>query len=267
MKESFEILDNDIPSPESLEDRVLNLEEENSFLKSKLEEIEGQKSKLEEIAIELSAKLESQDKDFDKEVITNLLKEIGDLRFEKKILEIEKVTDDLTGLKKRNFFEELVSDRLGMIEKTRGEEMPERRKEDKGFEDLSFVLCDLDHFKDINDTFGHEIGDEVLRKVSETLKTSVRGGDIVCRWGGEEIAIALLGADKKGAVDKTEKLRELVQSLDFSIPGLKVTMSAGIASSLDDLDFKELYKKADSALYEAKRGGRNKVVAYSDDQN
>lgn len=249
-------------SPETLD--LLDEKLEETPLE-KVTRLEAENQGLRKVLMEIQTELNRKDKDTESknEIITNLLQEVVDLRFEKKILEIEKVTDDLTGLKKRNFFEGLVSDRLAIIEKIRGEEIPERRKEDKGFEDLSFVLCDLDHFKEINDTFGHEIGDEVLRKVSETLKTSVRGGDVICRWGGEEIAIALLGADKKGAMDKTEKLRELVENLNFSIPELKVTMSVGIASSEDDLDFKELYKKADSALYEAKRSGRNKVVAYS----
>lgn len=265
MKESFETLNNDVPEPESLEDEVLNLKEENNFLKSKLKESDIQRQKLEEMVIRLSAELKKQDKSFDEEVITNLLKEIGDLKFEKKILEIEKVTDDLTGLKKRSFFEELVNDRLSMIEKTRGKELPERRREDEGFRELCLVMCDLDHFKSINDTYGHDVGDEVLKKVAETLKTSVREGDVVCRWGGEEIMIALFGIDKEGASSKAEMLRKEIESLAFSNPDLKVTASMGISSSIDILNFDELYKRADKALYEAKSGGRNQVVIYSDE--
>ena len=109
------------------------------------------------------------------------------------------------------------------------------------------------------------MGDKVLRKVAETIRSALRTGDTTARWGGEEMIASLLGADEKDTVIKAEEIRKKVEELIFpEHPNLHLTISSGIASSENGLTMPELVKRADEALYEAKRTGRNKVVAYSE---
>jgi diguanylate cyclase (GGDEF)-like protein len=140
-----------------------------------------------------------------------------------------------------------------------------RRKQWFGFKNVSFIFLDIDHFKRVNDTHGHPAGDEVLKAVAETIKLSVREGDTAARWGGEEIAVTLVGATERDAFHKAEDIRKQVEGIRFGkIPGLAVTVSAGVASAEAGKTFEEILKRADEALYKAKQTGRNKVVAYSE---
>ncbi len=186
---------------------------------------------------------------------------VGEL--ETLVVELEKdlIHDSLTGLKTRKFFEEEVEIYLGAIVKTdQG-----KRKNWFGFKNLSFLFCDIDHFKNINDTYGHDTGDNVLKTVAETISKNVREGDTVARWGGEEIVVSLLGADEKDAKEKAESIREKIESLTFEFaPDLKVTISIGVASNFAGANYQTLLKNADLALYKAKGTGRNKVVAFSE---
>jgi diguanylate cyclase (GGDEF)-like protein/PAS domain S-box-containing protein len=119
----------------------------------------------------------------------------------------------------------------------------------------SVALFDIDHFKQVNDTFGHAKGDEVLRAVASTLALQARGSDLVARWGGEEF-VAIAGADLAGATAFCERAREAVARLE--IPGVgRVTISAGV--SIVTGEFDEALERADAALYQAKANGRNRV--------
>lgn len=139
------------------------------------------------------------------------------------------------------------------------------RRESFGFETLSVIFFDIDHFKKVNDTYGHEAGDIVLQDVAQAIKTSVRSGDTVARWGGEEMLASLLGATEADAADKAEAIRKKVAGLVFpGVPGLKVTISSGVATHEEGEDLKTLVKRADQSLYKAKETGRNKVVRYSE---
>lgn len=128
---------------------------------------------------------------------------------------------------------------------------------------LAVVLADLDGFKDVNDEYGHAVGDEVLRTFAEVLRQTVRESDVAGRWGGEEFILLLPGADEEGAAQLAERIR--VALADRSIhgaPGLAVTASFGVAeyageSNSDDL---HLVVAADGALYRAKRAGKDRVV-------
>jgi diguanylate cyclase (GGDEF)-like protein len=127
---------------------------------------------------------------------------------------------------------------------------------------LSLSLCDLDLFKRINDTYGHSNGDQVLRRVASALKSNVRGVDIAARYGGEEFAIIFPETDKGAALIACEKLRHVIEALEFDDPlsHERLTMSFGIASlPADALSSEELLEKADRALYAAKDAGRNCV--------
>ena len=124
---------------------------------------------------------------------------------------------------------------------------------------LSVIFLDIDHFKVVNDTYGHDIGDEVLIKMSQLLLDVMRVGDFVARWGGEEFIVTLQATTASQAALVAEKIRQKVQDYDFGIAGqqkvsLGVTQYEGIESKED------LLKRADEALYEAKETGRNKVV-------
>jgi|SRR3989338_3890176 len=174
-------------------------------------------------------------------------------------LEKDLIHDSLTGLKTRAFFEEELSIYLAIIEQNE----QGKRREWFGFRNISIIFFDIDHFKNINDTYGHDIGDAVLRKVAETIQADLRTGDTISRWGGEEIVASLLGANEKDAVGKAEKIRQELESMSFpEAKDLKLTISAGVAASEKGMTLSELVKRADKALYDAKENGRNKVVAY-----
>ena len=165
------------------------------------------------------------------------------------VLEEQATTDGLTGLVNHRTFQERFTTMLGRAER----------------HDLavSLLLTDIDHFKKINDTYGHPTGDEVLRRVAAILKASARKIDIVARYGGEEFALVLEGTDRAGAVQLAERIRQEVEQQSFpSTKGsFKATLSIGIAGyPYDARDKPELIARADQALYSAKHGGRNRTV-------
>ncbi|MCE4556390.1 diguanylate cyclase [Roseateles cellulosilyticus] len=125
----------------------------------------------------------------------------------------------------------------------------------------ALLLLDVDHFKRINDQFGHPTGDAVLRQLAHLLQASIRATDVAARFGGEEFAVLLPElAGPQEAVIAAEKIRAAVETVSFAQVG-RVTVSVGVSlASVDDLDARPLIDRADGALYEAKRGGRNAVV-------
>lgn len=164
------------------------------------------------------------------------------------------VTDQLTGLYNRRY---LASHLSAMFDRAFWTGRP-----------LSVMILDLDHFKSINDTYGHDAGDKVLQTFADRIRASVRGIDLACRYGGEEFLVAMPDTEKQEAVRVAERLREDIASQKIVINGgrdeLQVSVSIGVASSEDgprDDNAQKLVKRADTALYEAKTSGRNKVVA------
>jgi len=130
---------------------------------------------------------------------------------------------------------------------------------------LSFlILFDLDHFKTVNDTYGHDVGDRVLKAVAETARAHIRSGsDYMARWGGEEFAIFLRGADAQAAMAFAERLRQAFETLELpDCPeAVRVTASFGLSPVTTDRDLDDAFREADRALYSAKRAGRNQSVA------
>jgi diguanylate cyclase (GGDEF)-like protein len=125
---------------------------------------------------------------------------------------------------------------------------------------LSAVMFDLDHFKQVNDRFGHGAGDDVLAGVGEAIGSTLRGSDFGGRYGGEEFLLLLPGTDHGGALEVAEKLRTAIEALEFQQAELRITASFGIATyPLDALDADALVRMADRALYAAKAKGRNRV--------
>jgi two-component system cell cycle response regulator len=134
-------------------------------------------------------------------------------------------------------------------------------------EALSFIMLDIDHFKKINDTYGHLAGDAVIKGLAEIIARTVRGGDLVGRYGGEEFAVILPRASAEEAFALCERLRQNVAEAVFSGPGqpLRITISLGVCTRQpeDECGPTELIRMADSALYQAKRNGRNRVEIWT----
>ncbi len=129
---------------------------------------------------------------------------------------------------------------------------------------LSLLMIDIDHFKSINDEFGHKAGDTVLREVSGLIKDSVREVDTVARWGGEEFLVLLPRCDKKEALESADRIINRISQHSFSpIPGKRLTVSVGVSgvpdSFIDNTDM--LIDASDRAMYAAKKKGRNRAEA------
>lgn len=125
------------------------------------------------------------------------------------------------------------------------------------------ALIDIDHFKTINDQYGHDLGDQVLATFAQLLRNNVKRQDMVCRWGGEEFVILFENITEAAAAEVVDELRKLIASrtLQFEEHELTLQFSAGVASFSGEKGFREGLRRADSRVYEAKRGGRNRVVA------
>lgn len=133
---------------------------------------------------------------------------------------------------------------------------------------FAVLFIDLDHFKSINDTYGHAVGDDVLRAVAQTLQNTVRRSDIVGRIGGEEFSVFLPNTQVQGAQQLAETLRLAIESIHIEVDGvrLKITASIGVAvQRFDQESMHAIQQHADQAMYEAKRGGRNRVSTFGSD--
>lgn len=136
----------------------------------------------------------------------------------------------------------------------------------RGGKPMAIMMLDIDHFKKVNDRYGHQVGDEILRHAATTIQTAIRDYDFFARYGGEEFCILLPAATKEEAMAQGERLRQLYADTPFILDGqpLHSTISIGIADSSDtDAEFRQLVKVADQALYEAKQAGRNMVRIYT----
>jgi diguanylate cyclase (GGDEF)-like protein len=165
------------------------------------------------------------------------------------IVKRQAVTDELTGLANRRSFRESLDTELQRAERFGN--------------GLALIVADLDDFKDVNDLFGHQAGDEVLRAFSEVLKGRIRGIDLAARLGGEEFAILLPETDAQGAEGLAENLRVEVAELAVQVGEAEIhtTASFGVAAFPEARTADELMTAADLALYSAKRQGKNRVVA------
>jgi len=162
--------------------------------------------------------------------------------------EARATTDALTGVPNRRYFDEYVA----LLARR-------RRAEDR----VGVLMVDIDRFKKLNDTFGHAVGDHVLREVAQAIAGAVREDDVPARFGGEEFAVLLKNPGPEIAVEVGERVRRAVNSLDLrklGVPGVSVSVGVSVASSPDQL-LENVIDEADRALYRAKRGGRDRVVA------
>jgi len=160
--------------------------------------------------------------------------------------------DPMTGLNNRRFLEEYVETLISNVQRKKSH--------------LSILMLDLDYFKMVNDTYGHDAGDAVLKSLAKVLKQSVRASDMVIRYGGEEFLIILQDADGSKADATAEKIRLAVENIKTQVAGVVIqkTISIGISDFPGDSDtFWQAVKYADVALYQAKETGRNRVVRFN----
>ena len=134
---------------------------------------------------------------------------------------------------------------------------------------LSLVMCDIDHFKRVNDAFGHQVGDEIIKMFSRVIEASVRDGDTVIRYGGEEFAVILPKAGQEAAKSIAERIRRQFESKKLTLRDTnqkigQMTASFGVAEYRSGDDAELLVQRADAKLYDAKSGGRNRVAAYGE---
>lgn len=155
--------------------------------------------------------------------------------------------DTLTGLHNRRF-----------LESRTAAELARAQRHDAPF---SVVIGDLDHFKRINDHYGHNIGDQVLREVAKCIRDNLRQEDLAVRWGGEEFLLLLPGLDEAGALQVAEKVRRILAqaTLQCDDHEISVTISLGVAEYAGEDSFINLVRRADEAMYRAKAEGRNRV--------
>ena len=190
-----------------------------------------------------------------------LLEKIAELESKVHSLENELIHDKLTSAKTRGYFEEKSKEYLDFAGKVRGG----KRRDWAGFRDISFLFFDIDHFKKINDTYGHDVGDKVLKEFASVVKNSLRVGDIFFFFCGEEFVVILLGSNEMDSKVMADEIRKKVEDMTFDNPSeLKITVSIGVAEFDGDITFENLIKNADNALYKAKDTGRNKVVVFSE---
>lgn len=128
--------------------------------------------------------------------------------------------------------------------------------------DVSLVFLDIDSFKEINDRFGHPIGDQVLREVAQRVRSYLRTGDLVGRLGGDEFAVMLCGAGTKEALAAAERIRHAIEEPIAAHPNVRVSASIGVATAIrGEGSYGELLHRSDTAMYRAKHAGRNNCVA------
>ena len=219
-----------------------------SFERERL--LDFSQSELLEIFSLMMLKVESRERELN-HIVRNLEKivaeQTGELREKNKVLQDLAIFDPLTQIYNRRYFDFKLKEYM---------ELSTRIKSP-----LSCIISDIDHFKRVNDTFGHKAGDAVLQVFAEILKQNIRRTDVCARFGGEEFVIILPDtAVVQGAV-LAEKLRVIVEETNFPAESrnLRVTSSFGVSQFRPDSLLEELVKSADSALYKAKRSGRNRV--------
>jgi diguanylate cyclase (GGDEF)-like protein len=164
-------------------------------------------------------------------------------------------TDPLTGLRNRRYFE----DRL----------REECARSDRTYQPLSLISIDLDHFKRVNDAWGHPVGDEALAHAARLITVSVRSCDVPCRVGGEEFEVLCPGAREEEVFRVAERIRRTLERTPLMVDGREVALtgSLGVAVREPRSGTEELVRQADLALYRAKAAGRNRVEVASDDES
>jgi diguanylate cyclase (GGDEF)-like protein len=170
-----------------------------------------------------------------------------------KTLEEQVLVDELTKVRNRTGYDQAMAHEVSQLPNSRdSRKAPSVR--------VGLLIIDIDHFKSVNDTFGHPVGDMVLVAIVQVIIASVRIYDYICRWGGDELVIILPGINEFGLEKVGEKIRLAVEKLTFEeLSDLEITVTIGGAVQLHQSDQK-LFSRADAALIKAKKSGRNRVL-------
>lgn len=180
--------------------------------------------------------------------ISVLMSDVTDEYHYKDRLEHLIVEDELTGIYNRHYFNQVIDQEI--------------KRHHRYQTPLSMLFIDVDHFKDINDQYGHDIGDLVLKMMSKTIQTLLRDTDVFCRVGGEEFVVIMPQTKLDDAIKMAERIRETISTLDEEPLPKPITISLGVAELENDENQGAFYKRADHALYRAKHLGRNQVATY-----
>ncbi len=176
------------------------------------------------------------------------LTDVTAFEYEKLGLEDQAATDPLTGVLNRRRFMALLRE--------------EERRASEGGRGFSLIMFDIDHFKTVNDRYGHDVGDSVLREITGVVQDNVRGTDRLSRWGGEEFMILAAESDVRRARRVAERLRRKIEAFDFTGVPTVVTSSFGVTQYRPDEALEDFIKRVDQALYKAKQSGRNRVEEF-----
>lgn len=188
-----------------------------------------------------------------------LLKKIEQLETQIFLLEKNLIHDKLTGLKTRTFFEDAVRAYIDLIKNGDNE----KRRKATVIGEVSILFCDMNNFKLVNDTYGHFVGDDVLKEVSQKIVKILREDDITARWGGDEFAIVLVGVGQSDAVKKAWEICSNISNISFpDTVGLKVSVAIGVVTMKEGFSLEKIVELADKAMYEAKKA--NVYVCVSD---
>ncbi len=217
--------------------RVLSEPADPERIRSIVADILQDTQKMQAVTVELSAKLQAS------------TKEVNTLTESLRRAQSEALLDSLTGLKNRRGFERAIED---------------LQRDAQGLVGSALLLADIDHFKGINDTYGHVLGDKVIRAVAHVMRSSIKGRDVAARLGGEEFAILLPQTTLKGAAAVAEQIRGTVEQGRICRPDGnesigQVTLSVGVAVGVAGDSLEALLERADAAMYAAKRAGRNQI--------
>jgi diguanylate cyclase (GGDEF)-like protein len=175
---------------------------------------------------------------------------LANLRMKERLRE-DSIRDSLTGLFNRRYMIETLNLEIAQA--------------DRSGKPLAAIMIDIDHYKNINDRFGHAVGDHVLVGVGRVLQENIRRGDIACRFGGDEFVLVMPGMSLDVGIARAESIREKISDLDFAFGhdnSVRISLSLGVATFPQQAgDVESLLKAADNALYTAKEKGRNQTVA------
>lgn len=182
----------------------------------------------------------------DRKIVWGIIEDISELKQLEEELRLQAMRDHLTGAYNRRFFMETLNQAIKQAKRTK--------------KDLAVIIFDIDHFKEVNDEFGHSKGDEILVEITKTVQKSIRDSDVLCRWGGEEFMILLPDTCLTNGVLVAEKLRTRINQAALNLPR-QISCSFGVTDLKAD-DAETIINRVDFLMYKAKQNGRN-CVAYS----
>lgn len=181
-----------------------------------------------------------------------------------KILEIYERLDKLDDIKLKELIKELLEETKELNNELKRDNLTKvynRRILDENIDYDVLAMCDIDNFKEINDTYGHNVGDEILIEIANKLKSMVRNTDIICRYGGDEFTILFRNCSMEDVMKRMERIKESINNLEVK-QNLNISVSVGLSEYEFGKGLNKALKEADKALYNSKDRGKNRVTVY-----